>query len=290
MNLAIGSFIYSFNALSQVLNGILIKYAGTRYGINLYFLILIKSVFGLFFLYPFAKIYFYKIKNNLFKISILAILASIDILLWNIGLSTVPANEGTLIMLLIPVWILILSRLLLKESSLKVIDYFGIFISFFGVVLVMSNGDLKNLHIADFKFGHFIIFINTFIVAVGLILQKKMSDSRPIPFALFTNNIATFIIVSLMMKDNHLNFEITDSLVFISVLVFLLDLLEMYSVYRAYQITSVSLLQPIRFTRIIFSIVFSYFLLNEKPTYLQIIASSMIIIGNLLIILYNRRR
>ena len=70
----------------------------------------------------------------------------------------------------------------------------------------------------------------------------------------------------------------------------LCDLVEFGAVYIAYQIAEPALLQPIRFTRILFSIAFSYIFLLEKPTKQQIIGAILIILANIFSIFYSHKK
>ena len=73
-------------------------------------------------------------------------------------------------------------------------------------------------------------------------------------------------------------------------LIAICDLAEFAAVYIAYQMTEPALLQPIRFTRIIFSMILSYTLLHEQPSKYQIIGAILIIVANIFSIIYSQRK
>ena len=239
----LAAIIYLFNSLGNVAQGILIKHYQQTLSIGVYEMIAIKCLVACLIMLPFAWKYLKHFHKNLKIVLMLSVLYSLDLLCCNTGFKTVPINTGTLILLLIPLWIVVLGRVILNEKSI--------------------------------------------IIPLGLILQKRFSDCRPVPYALFTNAFVLGIISLSLCKFElpALNSEVMTA----GLLVALCDLVEFAGVYIAYQMAEAALLQPIRFTRILISMVLSYIILSERPTSAQVIGAVMIIAANAFSIWYSRK-
>jgi drug/metabolite transporter (DMT)-like permease len=127
------------------------------------------------------------------------------------------------------------------------------------------------------------------VLPLGVILQKKFGDKRPIIYALFTNAIALGIVSFCMSgcKTNalqNLNFELIKAGFWIAIF----DIMECAGVYVACKLANVALLQPMRFTRIIFAVFVSQIVLGETLTIYQIIGTIIIFIANFLAIFAGR--
>ena len=297
----LASGIYFFNSIGNVLQGVLIKYCQSSQLINLYEIITIKCLISAVIMFPFALKYLKHLKGNKFIVLFLAILYSCDVLFCNIGFKTVPINTGTLILLLIPLWVVVFGRLILKEKSFNTVNASALFVCLFAIYLTIKN----EISFSGFNIGYIFLFLASIVIPFGLIMQKKFSDSRPVVYALFTNavvlGIISFTISSfklLALQERHsflsfdvgwvLNFGIKD--IIVCFFIAICDLVEFASVYVAYKMTEPALLQPIRFTRIFFAIVFSYFLLSEIPNKQQVVGAILIILANIFSIFYSQKR
>jgi len=295
----LASIIYIFNSISNVLQGVLIKYCQSSLSMELYEAIALKCFVCLIVMFPFAFKYLKHFTKNLHIVLLLAILYSLDLLCCNTGFKTVPINTGTLILLLIPLWVVVLSRIILKEKSFNFINAIALFVCLFAIFLTIKD----ELTFGNFNIGYIYLFLASIIIPFGLILQKKFTDTRPVPYALFTNALVLMIISlvlsgttfktgdnSIMTFDYNWIKSINKDKIIGCIFVAICDLVEFASVYIAYQIAEPALLQPIRFTRILFSIALSYLLLAEKPTKYQIIGAILIILSNMFSIIYSQKK
>ena len=278
---------------------ILIKYYQGVLSLGLYEIITIKCIVACIIMLPFSIKYIRHWKKDIHVVFILALLYSLDLLLCNTGLKTVPVNTGILILLLIPLWIIVLSRILLNEKSFNWVNAIALIVCLVGVFIPIR----KEISFGGFNVGYIYLFLASIVIPLGLLLQKKFTDCRPIPYALFTNalvlGLISFILSSLnwSFANNSLSIAVDvlwlKNLNFITLMAGLLiaicDLVEFAAVYFAYAITEAALLQPIRFTRILISMLFSWLILSEKPTYAQIIGASLIIVSNLISIVYSKK-
>ena len=297
----LASIIYIFNSLSNVLQGTLIKYYQSSLSMGLYETITIKCLVSVVIVFPFVTKYIKKnFKKNIRIVLLLALLYSGDLLCCNTGFKTVPINTGTLILLLIPLWIVVLSRIILKEKKFNIINAIALFICIFAIFITIKDEILFN----GFNSGYIFLFAASIIIPLGLILQKKFTDVRPVAYALFTNavvlGVISFILSAFDITITLHEFKISLDVLWVKNITYekligclfiaICDLVEFGTVYIAYKMTEPALLQPIRFTRILFSIAFSYIFLLEKPTKQQIIGAILIILANIFSIFYSHKK
>ena len=278
------SFIYFFNSLANVSQGVLIKYYQTAISIGLYQMIALKCFVSLVIMFPFAFKYLRQWKKNVHIVLLLSFLYSLDLLCCNTGFKTVPVNTGTLILLLIPLWVVVLGRIILKEKKFNKVNAIAL-----GVCLVAMFITIKNeISFNGFAVGYIFLFLASIIIPLGLILQKKFSDCRPVIYALFTNALVLGVISFALSGFDvpKINMQSLQAGLFVAIC----DLVEFAAVYIAYQMTEPALLQPIRYTRILISVALSYILLHEMPTKYQIIGAVLIIIANIFSLIYSNKK
>ena len=291
-------FIALIGSFGNALQGTFIKYYTSNLHIGLYEVILIRCIASIIILLPFSIkhiIVFVKSKyiaKNSLIILLLAILYSADIVLYNTGLKTTPVNTGTLIMLLVPLWMCFFGKIILHENDFNKITAFSLLACIFAVIYT-TIGDLK---FGNTGVGVIFIFANSIVLPIGVILQKKFSDFRPIAFALFTNSIVLGLVV-FFLSGCHTNilfstfnpFDKSFNLEFLicAVLIAIFDIMESGGVYLSCKLANVSSLQPIRFTRIIFAIIVSGIVLGEIITAKQAISTIIILIANAISIVYS---
>lgn len=275
--------IYLFNSIGNVSQGIFIKYFQQTNGINMYHLITLKCIVISIVLLPFIlknlKCFF----NKLHIVILLATLYASDMIFYNNGLKGISANTATIILLMVPLWIIVFGRFILKEHKFNKVNAVCIFICLLAIFSTLF-GEIK---IEGFNNGYIYVFIDSLIIPLSLILQKKFNDCRPVLYAIWTNAIVLGVI-SFLMSGLTLP-EFNKENVFSGFVVAFFDIMECGAVYIAYQMTEVALLQPIRFTRLPIAMVMSFFLLNEKPTYIQVSAGLVIISMNLFSMWYSRK-
>ena len=296
----LASIIYLFNSIANVSQGVLIKYYQTTLSMGIYEIIALKCFVSAIIMLPFSIKYLKNFKQNLHIVLLLSLLYSGDLLLCNTGFKTVPINTGTLILLLIPLWIIVLGRVILKEKNFNIINAFALFVCLFAVFLTIKD----EISFNGFNAGYLFLFAASIVIPLGLILQKKFMDTRPTAYALFTNAVVLGLIsftlsaISISFSTSSLSFDInttwlsgiTIEKISGCVFIAICDLVEFTAVYIAYQMTEPALLQPIRFTRILFAVALSYIFLLEKPNRYQIIGAILIIFANVFSIIYSKKK
>jgi drug/metabolite transporter (DMT)-like permease len=135
-----------------------------------------RWLFVLVMVFPFLIIHhkniFQSLKNNSFTLIGLSLLA---VTLFNtilyIGLSGTGANNALLINLNVPIVILILSFLILKQN-IQINQIVGIIFSTIGVVYIVLKGDIKNLFTLQFQSGDLWIMLAATTWALYSVLVK----------------------------------------------------------------------------------------------------------------------
>ncbi len=280
----LAAFIYLFNSIGSVSQDVLIKYYQSAINIGLYELIAVKCLVSMIIMLPFVYKYLKHWKKDLHVVLILAILYSFDLLFANIGLKTVPVNTGMLILLLVPLWAVFFGRVILNEKKFNAVNA----IMLFACLLAVGATVWNEISFDGFSAGYIFLFADSIVIPLGLILQKKFSDKRPVAYALFTNAIVLGIISFCISGFSIPNID--NATLKAATIIALFDIVEFGAVYIAYKMTDVALLQPIRFTRIAISMVMSYAILNELPTKDQFIGATIVILANVISIVYSNRR
>ncbi|MGN0929962.1 MAG: DMT family transporter [Alphaproteobacteria bacterium] len=203
---------------------------------------------------------------------------------------TITAVEMSLIGVMGPVFIIILSRIFLREYISK-FQLFGILVSFVGVVTIILHGqfimigDFK-LQIGDFWMSLLAIFFAIYSV-ISKFRPKEISQLTSLAFTVF---LATIIILPLFIYDN-INHPITkwDSLeiwtliymgIFNSVLAYLFWNFSLDKI-GSLKSSMIYYLMPV------FSSVEAYFLLGENIYPAQIYGGILVIVG---IFMTNRKK
>lgn len=278
----LAAIIYFFNSLGNVSQGVFIKYYQHKLDIELYQLMTMARFVEIVLLLPFCLKYLRHFTKNLKIVLLLAVLYSSDMLLFHRGLKSVPVNTGTLIMLLVPLWIILLGRVLLKEKKFNKVNAFFLLMCLFGVFFTIYS----EVSFAGFNSGYLFLLADAFVIPLGLILQKKYAECRPVVYAVFTNAVVLSILGYFMSGCQVAEFSLKN--LEGAFVVALFDMMECFAVYIAYRMTDCSLLQPIRFTRIFISMVLSYFVLKEQVLSHQVIGATIILLANIGSILYSK--
>lgn len=280
-------FIALVGSMGNALQGVYNRYYCELLKISTFQLLTIRCLVEIVILAPFCIKYLKNIKNNYLIVFALAFLYSCDILLYHTGLQTVSVNTGTLIMLLVPFWMCIFSRVFLKEKSFNVVNVLALLICVVSVCYSI-NGEIN---FNGFKIGIIFILVNSIILPIGVILQKKFDNTRPIIFALFTNAVMLGIIGYFLscFTTGSLKLPISFDILKSAFIVAIFDIMECAGVYLSCKMAYVALLQPVRFTRFVFASIFSSIVLSQSLTKYQVITAIIIFGANIISTAYSQK-
>jgi drug/metabolite transporter (DMT)-like permease len=154
---------------------------------------LVIAVIFLFFTGLFLKNSFSLNLKNLLSIFILAAVSVFHIWIQITGLNyTTAANSGWIIGTA-PVFIAVLGMIFFREK-INFIKAFGIFVAIFGLLLLVSKGDILSISFIENK-GDFLVLASAFVWGVYSIINKKISISYPPLMTIFYLFILMMLII-----------------------------------------------------------------------------------------------
>jgi drug/metabolite transporter (DMT)-like permease len=116
------------------------------------------------------------------------------------GLSYTTPINASVVMVMVPIIVLSLSAILLKEHLVKY-RIAGIFLGLLGAVYLIAYGNGLHLNDMRIQWGNFLVFINAFSYSLYLILVKKLTSKyHPITFAKWLYLIGFFMVLPFGFK------------------------------------------------------------------------------------------
>jgi len=264
------STIYLTGAFINILTLVFIKYLGINNLLKIDQIIFFRTLFAVILLTPFninnIKSFKLENKHTFALLLILGILASVDAYLWNIGLQKVPVNNAMMMLFLSPIITALLSRFILKET-IKRNTKISFIINSFAVLSVYHFSFNK------FNIGYLFLLSDLFIYGFTAILIKKLS-SYSSDFLVFVRLLILLPISFFIMKDIPIfNLKV---LLFVALITFGY-ITERTLLTKAYQLTTITSIQPLRYFNIVFSAGLSYLILGEKLSLWQVLGVVVII-------------
>ncbi len=198
------------------------------------------------------------------------------------GLSYTTPINASVVMVMVPIIVLSLSAILLKEHLAKY-RIVGIFVGLAGAVYLIAYGNGLQLNNARIQWGNFLVFINAFSYSLYLILVKKLTSKyHPISFAKWLYLLGFFMVlpfgfnelkaISWQTMPTNIFYKMLFVVVFATFVTYLFNLLAI----RKLKPTTVSVfiyLQP--FIATVFALIMKSDTLNIH----KIIASGLIFAG-----------
>ncbi len=198
------------------------------------------------------------------------------------GLSYTTPINASVVMVMVPIIVLSLSAILLKEHLAKY-RIVGIFVGLAGAVYLIAYGNGLQLNNARIQWGNFLVFINAFSYSLYLILVKKLTSKyHPVTFAKWLYLIGFFMVlpfgfkevqeISWQLMPTNIFFKMLFVVVFATFVTYLFNLLAV----RKLKPTTVSVfiyLQP--FIATVFALIMKSDTLNIH----KIAASALIFTG-----------
>ena len=198
---------------------------------------------------------------------------------------TTTAVNLSLIAISIPLFIVVLSRIIFKEkvSNLKIV---GIAIIITGVLVLISKGSLNTLLHINFAIGDILMLFACFFFAYYTILvRKKPAELSPKVFLLSVFVIGTILLFPLYIVE-HLYFKKIffdiKTILIVSYVGICASLISFYLWNEAIRLIGTSKTALIYYLIPVFSGFLAYFYLNQVITLTQIISMGIIITGLLI--------
>ena len=265
------------------LNHVVIKVVNT--GLNPVFFAGLRSLLAFFFLIIYLKLTNKKIDFSKEKmgISIVAgIVFALEFLLLFLALDFTSVARNSILYYSMPIWITVFGHFLLPNERLNFFKSVGLISAFAGVSLAISNND-ETFSIHNWQLiGDFLAIMAAILWAMIIYLVKGTSFKEVPPEMqlvwMVMVSAPILLIASLFFGDLVRDFQMVHiwGLLFQSIVVVaggVLFWLWLASIYPASSVASFSFLSPI------FTIFFSWALLNETVNFTFIAAAILVIFG-----------
>lgn len=188
--------------------------------------------------------------------------------IWIYGLNLVPISTATLTTFTIPLFVLILAQIFLRErvsTSLKIATVIG----FVGVIVAYYP------HLQSANLTSLIILISSLLFATLDIINKKFVSKETMLSMLFYSGLVTTI---LAIPPMLLNFEMPSREEFILLIILGAGSnLILFFLLKAFRLIRASDVAPYRYLELIFSAFMGFLVFSEIPT-LHFLAGALIII------------
>ncbi len=197
-----------------------------------------------------------------------------------IGMSRIPLNEATSITFLTPILAVFLAVKLLGEKAPRTINY-AFVIAIIGVLIVKKPSFSEN----DAMLGYGALLLYTCIRSYVVIIDKRLTTT----FTPMTMMFYSCIILGLFAGCFFPLFIAVplSALKYIAISGFLF-FVEYYCIFRALKLCNAVILQPLDFSKLIFTMIFSYIFLGQQVNAHQIIGGSIIILGYLIVFIETK--
>lgn len=145
------------------------------------------------------------IRKNIVGLLVLSMLGiAINSSFVYLGLNFTTVLNTSLIYATVPVLIMLMSFILLGES-LSQKKLFGMLLSFFGAIFILSSGDLLTISAIHYQLGDFFILIAVISWALFSVIYKKMSiEISPFVFLLVTAIIGNVFLLPCMLLEQYM--------------------------------------------------------------------------------------
>lgn len=187
--------------------------------------------------------------------------------IWSNTLKYVHVATATVINFTIPIFVLILARLILRER-VDLARVIATIVGFIGVIIVVKRPDQFDV------VALFLLFASFMFALLDVINKKYVAKESMLAMILYSNLVTLLFTIPFLFKDFVLpTFE---QFMLLAILGIGANLL-LYFLLKAFALADSSSLAPFRYFEIIFSGGMGYIIFNEIP-------SSNIFLGSLLII------
>lgn len=135
------------------------------------------------------------------------------------GLSYTTPINASVVMVMVPIIVLSLSAILLKEHLAKY-RIVGIFLGLAGAVYLIAYGNGLQLNNTRIQWGNFLVFINAFSYSLYLILVKKLTSKyHPISFAKWLYLLGFFMVLPFGFKEvQQISWQLMPTNIFLKML------------------------------------------------------------------------
>ena len=272
VNLYIPLIILSvfFSALMSVL----IKLAQQE--INVFTAAFLRFFFGILILTPI----FIKTKLNVFKTSQLkihflrVIINYPSMLLFFYGINFVSIEKANSLTFVVPFIATILAIIFLKE---KIYGYriFALLLGFIGMLIIIRPGFI------EISIGVYMILTSSILWAIMIIITKKLSKDDS-SITILSYQYLLMFVISFVFAIFNWKSPSNETIFYLFLAGFSGTIFHL-TLYQAYKLVDVSLVQPYSFLVLVFASILGYFVFGEIPDIYTWIGTGIIFIGIIII-------
>jgi drug/metabolite transporter (DMT)-like permease len=190
------------------------------------------------------------------------------------GLKLMSLAEAITVAFTAPLFITILSRPLLGEQ-IGWRRWGAVMIGFAGILVALRPG------VGEIGIGPILIIISAFAYALSMVLLRRFASQEPTHNILFYSAIGAFLVggfntVPIWIMPDAIDWGLL-------LLVGVWGVLGSYAVIRAYRLGEASMLAPLEYTALIWSIMFDLWLFSLTPIPAVLLGAAIVIAANVYI-------
>ena len=257
-----------------VLMSVFLKFA--QEDTNVFSVGFMRFFFGFLLIFPFiikSKFKIYNTDNLKFHIT-RSIINVPMMILGFAALMYIPLDQIKAIGFLSPILVVILSVIFLKER-IYLIRTFSLILGFIGVIIILRPG------IIEISIGAYMVLTSTLLWSTVIIITKYMSKSDS-PMTIITYQYTFVSIFTLPLAIVYWS-SLSLSSVFYSLMAAIVGTVLHLCINTSYKLASLTILQPIWFSQLLWATIFSLILFNESVDYFTYIGGSLVFISVLII-------
>jgi drug/metabolite transporter (DMT)-like permease len=243
---------------------------------NVFTAAFLRFFFGVMVLSPiFIKTRLNVFKTSHLKVHFLRVLINYpSMLLFFYGINFVTIEKANSLTFIVPFIATILAVIFLKEK-IYVYRIFALVLGFIGMLIIIRPGMI------EVSYGVYMILISSFLWAVMIIITKILSKDESAITILSYQYLLMFVISFVFALFNWQT--PTQETVFYLFLAGLSGTIFHLTLYQAYKLVDVSLVQPYSFLVLVFASILGYFVFDEVPDIHTWIGTSIIFVGIIII-------
>ena len=257
-----------------VLMSVFLKFA--QEDANVFSVGFMRFFFGFLLILPFVIKSKFKIYNtDNFKFHITRSIINVPMMILGFAaLMYIPLDQIKAIGFLSPILVVILSVIFLKER-IYLIRTFSLILGFIGVIIILRPG------IIEISIGAYMVLTSTLLWSTVIIITKYMSKSDS-PMTIITYQYTFVSIFTLPLAIVYWS-SFSLSSVFYSLMAAIVGTVLHLCINTSYKLASLTILQPIWFSQLLWATIFSLILFNESVDYFTYIGGSLVFISVLII-------
>ncbi len=188
------------------------------------------------------------------------------------GLKTMALVEAITIAFAAPLFIIMLSRPLLGES-IGPRRWAAVIVGFVGVIVALQPG------FGGSTTGHILVLVSAFSYALSMVLVRRFGGREPTHNIYFYGSIGALVVSAFLAPPVWVAPQATDW--GLLMLVGLWGAIGGYAVIRAYRLGEASMLAPLEYTALIWSVILDLLLFDLTPDAAVLIGAAIVIGANL---------